>query len=267
MNPNASGTIVFDGPQVIHEDRIGDIASALGTATAARTARMVPFAGPAAAGDEAILAALQIDTARSFVVGHEYQWARSFVIGEQVRCVLSVGDLWERGSNCFGEVLCQFTDRDGELVHLQRSTFLELAAPPHRGSAATRAQGDLPPGDPSLFPIGPITRVQMSRYAGATRDFNPIHIDEPYATGPAGMPAVAASGGMILTLALDHLLASRAIERVHKFGGRLTHPVFPGDCLSVTSSSEGQFTVTKHDGTVAVEGVYESVPAAILGAP
>ena len=33
----------------------------------------------------------------------------------------------------------------------------------------------------------PVDRVQLARYAGASGDFNPVHVDETYAKG-MGMP-------------------------------------------------------------------------------
>ncbi|HEY1418259.1 MAG TPA: MaoC/PaaZ C-terminal domain-containing protein, partial [Myxococcaceae bacterium] len=37
----------------------------------------------------------------------------------------------------------------------------------------------------------PVDRVQLARYAGASGDFNPVHVDETYAKG-LGMPSVYA---------------------------------------------------------------------------
>ncbi len=41
---------------------------------------------------------------------------------------------------------------------------------------------------------GPITRVQIAKYAGASGDFNPLHVDEKYATEKAGLDSVIAHG-------------------------------------------------------------------------
>ena len=40
---------------------------------------------------------------------------------------------------------------------------------------------------------GPIERIQLVKYAGASGDFNPIHVDEEYAKS-AGMKSVFAHG-------------------------------------------------------------------------
>lgn len=43
----------------------------------------------------------------------------------------------------------------------------------------------------------PIDRVQLSRYAGASGDYNPVHVDETYAKS-VGMPSVYAPGMLIM---------------------------------------------------------------------
>ena len=44
---------------------------------------------------------------------------------------------------------------------------------------------------PPPLEIGPITRTDIVRYAGASGDLNPIHHDEGFATS-AGFPSVLA---------------------------------------------------------------------------
>lgn len=43
----------------------------------------------------------------------------------------------------------------------------------------------------------PLDRVQLARYAGASGDFNPVHVDETYAKAQ-GMPTVYAHGMLIM---------------------------------------------------------------------
>jgi acyl dehydratase len=43
----------------------------------------------------------------------------------------------------------------------------------------------------------PLDRVQLARYAGASGDFNPVHIDETYAKS-IGMPSVYAPGMLVM---------------------------------------------------------------------
>lgn len=52
------------------------------------------------------------------------------------------------------------------------------------------AVGDVLPG----IVEGPVTRHALGLYAGASGDYNPLHIDQDYARGQAGMPDVFAHG-------------------------------------------------------------------------
>lgn len=86
--------------------------------------------------------------------------------------------------------------------------------------------------------VGPVTRVQIARYAGAVGDFNPIHVDEEFARA-AGMPSVIAHGPLVLTLVLDALVAQAGVDALRRYDARLRAPVVPGDTLTVTPSDSG----------------------------
>jgi acyl dehydratase len=76
-----------------------------------------------------------------------------------------------------------------------------------------------------------LTRAQIVEYAGASGDFNPIHIDEPYATEQCGLPSVIAPGMLTLAMTLDaigRVFGETSIVSVH---ARFLKPVFPGDEL------------------------------------
>ena len=253
MDPNAKGRVIVDARRTIHDDKLDEIADALGTESATITARLVPFVGLALAGDQAVMDAVGIDPSRSFVVSHTYRWQRPFDSGEQVHCKVFVGDTWQKGSNSLGEVVTECRDDGGAVIHEQRSTFIEFGAPKPRSAQTPHPASAGVPG-----PIGPISRVQIARYAGATRDFNPIHVDEVYAREKAGLPSVVASGGLVLSLALDYLIGTGQVDRVRSFGGHLRCPVFPGDTLRVDVPATGAFVVTNDAATVVIEGQIES---------
>jgi acyl dehydratase len=96
--------------------------------------------------------------------------------------------------------------------------------------------------------VGPISRVQIARYAGAVGDFNPVHVDEVFAK-EAGLPSVIAHGPLTLSLVVDALVAQYGADRLRDFDARLRTPVFPGDVLTVTPSEDG-VTVTNAGGDV-----------------
>ncbi len=76
----------------------------------------------------------------------------------------------------------------------------------------------------------PIDRVQLARYAGASGDFNPVHVDEMYAKG-LGMPSVYAPGMLIMGF-LGQLLSDWGRgAQLRKYGVRFIKMVWPGDTV------------------------------------
>jgi acyl dehydratase len=77
---------------------------------------------------------------------------------------------------------------------------------------------------------GPIDRVQLARYAGASGDFNPVHVDEAYARS-LGMPSVYAPGMLVMGM-VGQLVAdwSRGAQ-LRRFGVRFSKIVWPGDLV------------------------------------
>lgn len=94
----------------------------------------------------------------------------------------------------------------------------------------------------------PVSRVQISRYAGAVDDYNPVHVDEEFAKA-AGLPSVIAHGPLTIALALDAVVAQLGPEALRSATARLLAPVFPGDELTVAPTEKG-IEVRKPDGTV-----------------
>jgi acyl dehydratase len=94
---------------------------------------------------------------------------------------------------------------------------------------------------------GPVTRVQIARYAGAVGDFNPVHIDDEFARA-AGLPSVIAHGPLIVALALDAVVEQVGAEALRSARARLLAPVFPGDEL-IVEPADGGVRVSKADGT------------------
>ncbi|MTV25733.1 acyl dehydratase [Nitriliruptoraceae bacterium ZYF776] len=102
---------------------------------------------------------------------------------------------------------------------------------------------------------GPLTRTQIARYASGVRDFNPMHVDEDFATG-AGMPTVIAHGPLTVALALDAVVEQLGVDRVRRANARLTAPVHPGEPLEVVPV-EGGVELRKTDETVAATVILE----------
>ena len=86
--------------------------------------------------------------------------------------------------------------------------------------------------------LPPVDRMRLIKYAGASGDFNPIHlIDE--AAEEAGLPGIIAHG--MLTVATMALLFSPYLEHgyVKTFSSRFSGMVFLGDILRVGGRASG----------------------------
>lgn len=85
-----------------------------------------------------------------------------------------------------------------------------------------------------------VTRADLIRYAGASRDFNPIHWSDRVATS-VGLPGVIAHGMFTMALAARALDTwSGAPGRVHELGCKFTKPVVvPDDDEGVTIVVDG----------------------------
>lgn len=76
----------------------------------------------------------------------------------------------------------------------------------------------------------PIDRIALARYAGASGDFNPLHIDETYAKA-AGMPSVYAPGMLIMGY-LGQLVSSWSRGgQLRKYSVKFVKMCWPGDVV------------------------------------
>lgn len=110
-----------------------------------------------------------------------------------------------------------------------------------------------------------IERIQLVRYAGASGDFNPIHVDEEFARG-AGYRSVFAHGMLSMGF-LGQLLSDWAgPAAVRRLQVRFKAITWPGDVITcqgevveVTEKDQKQVVELKlwtenQTGTVTVEG-------------
>ncbi|TYK44446.1 MaoC/PaaZ C-terminal domain-containing protein [Actinomadura decatromicini] len=96
--------------------------------------------------------------------------------------------------------------------------------------------------------VGPLTRTDFVRYAGAGGDFNPIHHDDGFAAS-AGYPSVFGHGlltaGILSGFACDWL----GRRNLRSYGVRYVAQVWPGDTLILS----GEITGTTEDGLARAE--------------
>lgn len=97
-------------------------------------------------------------------------------------------------------------------------------------------------GDP-VTPLTkpPVTRVQIAKFAGAARDYSPLHIDDDFAKA-AGYGGVFAHGGIALGFATEAVSKWLENGRVLIAHGRFQRLVWPGDILTAKG-----VVVDRHD--------------------
>ncbi len=80
--------------------------------------------------------------------------------------------------------------------------------------------------------IGPVTRTDIVRYAGAGGDFNPVHHDDVYARS-LGLPGVFAMGLLGAGYLSRVLAAEFGASAVQRFTVRFRAQVWPGETLDL----------------------------------
>lgn len=130
----------------------------------------------------------------------------------------------------------------------------------------TLQASDINVGDegPTLV-VEDIERVDFAKYAGASGDFNPLHVDEAYAK-EAGSPSVFGHGMLTAGYAARMVANWFGLANVEQFKTRFTSKLWPGDTLTVTGEvvekydSDGsvfadvEFEATNQDGDPIITG-------------
>lgn len=193
-----------------------------------------------------------------------FAWHRPLAVESSVTVSGTVERVRSRNDTAFLTFLLDVVDGDGPLVE-GRSTFLigasassveEIPPPPVFGRASTFPVGDQLPSPRSA------SRMDLVRYAGATRDWNPIHWDHGEAVA-AGLGGVVVHG-LLQSAWLTQVAATarpgpRPIERARH---RFRSPLRPGQAAEIGGSLEAD-TVDLEltaDGEVTVSARFEMAP-------
>jgi acyl dehydratase len=115
-------------------------------------------------------------------------------------------------------------------------------------------------GDEKVLVKPPVERIQLVKYAGASGDFNRIHVEEGFATA-AGYKSVFAHGMLVMGF-LGQLVSDWVgPERVAKINCRFKAITWPGDVITcrgkvtaVGDTAEVALTATTQEGTTVAEG-------------
>jgi acyl dehydratase len=110
-----------------------------------------------------------------------------------------------------------------------------------------------------------ITRQGIAKYAGASGDFNPLHVDEEYAQD-VGHDSVIAMGMYTAGIAGTMMNQWLGVENITSYSVRFEEIAYPGETVTyqadVTESIEdgltAEFTATKESGETILSGTVEA---------
>jgi acyl dehydratase len=140
-----------------------------------------------------------------------------------------------KGSGTTATIKLEQRDTSGALLNEQYVTEF------YRGVPSDLAVGETAPALPREPPDGPplhsstvvLEEDLPQRYADASGDHNPIHLDASYARA-AGLPGVIVHGLASLAIATRTVLEAAGLDAssVGRLGCRFTRPIAPGDALT-----------------------------------
>jgi peroxisomal enoyl-CoA hydratase 2 len=110
--------------------------------------------------------------------------------------------------------------------------------------------------DSPVMVVPPLSELDFVRYAGASSDFNPIHINES-SSRATGVPAVFGHGMLTMGLAGRFICEWVGIDNLSRFRTRFQSKVWPGDRLRVTGDRSGceiSFEIHNQRGKIVATG-------------
>jgi acyl dehydratase len=184
---------------------------------------------------------LGVDLLRLLHSEQDMFFFRPAVPGDIITSVAKIAAIEEEigGESLALEVHC--TDQRGEPV--QRMMFTAfIRGPGSRERKRARVAEAVPSGEPLLRVRQKVDEDQTFRYASASGDHNPIHVDENVAK-LAGLPGIIVHGlctmAFISKMVIDHLCGHDP-RKLRRLRARFSRPVFPGQEITtaVWCSSE-----------------------------
>lgn len=192
----------------------------------------------------------------------EIIYRRPLVAGEELVLTPQLTAVEDKGRGAVYIVTVRAADSSGETVNTQNAAIFVRGA----GSGVERpasAKPEPPQRDNLVATVGSHVDVEMpSRYAPASGDHNPIHLDDAVAKA-VGLPGVINHGLGTMSLVtgdmVDEVLGGDP-SRIRRLKVRFTDMVIPGSDLStaVWSTSGGYlFETTRGDESVVMSGIME----------
>lgn len=158
---------------------------------------------------------------------------RPLPVGEKVTVRAAVIGLHGKRSGTAATIKVETRDSGGQLVNEQYVTefYRGVATDLAVGSAAPAVPAASVDGLPMVTASSPLALDLPRRYADASGDHNPIHLDEEFARA-AGLPGVIVHGLASLALAAQAVQSAAGTSELSRLGCRFTRPVAPGDTLT-----------------------------------
>lgn len=137
-------------------------------------------------------------------------------------------------------ICCLLTNQDGALAAEMRSLMFVRGSGARSKAAAAEPAPD--PGEPLFSVVQTVDQDQTLRYAEASGDHNPIHVDPDFARNVAGLPGIILHGMCTMAFAgkviLDELCGGDP-TRLARLKVRFSKPVFPGETLTTRAWPAG----------------------------
>jgi len=211
-------------------------------------------------------------------VDQMFRWYQPWLVEESLSVRGTVERVRARGAGNFVTFAVTVDNAAGERVLDSGSTFLmssqsSNSAPDEEVEPPIRARGRNDVPDTVVFPAGgeglaefakSASRSDLVRYAGATRDWNPIHFDHEAAVA-AGLPGVVVHG--LLMSAWAAQAGTRLVDHPRPLAEarfRFRAPLRPGDQAAVTGVVEGDSGDDSRLKVQVMAGGVERVSAAIV---
>jgi acyl dehydratase len=152
----------------------------------------------------------------------------------------------------------------GDPVNEQLATIIVRGAGSGEKRPSAPREEPEPPGEPAVSFSRHVAEDMPTRYAAASGDPNPIHVDDGVAK-MVGLPGVINHGLGTLSLVTGGLvehLAGGDPASVRRIKARFTDVVFPGSDLDTSAWGAGdlhRFETVRPDGKVVMRGEFEAV--------
>jgi acyl dehydratase len=179
---------------------------------------------------------LNVDVLRLLHGEQDMQFLRPLVPGDIITSAATVAAIEEEaaGESLAIEVHCG--NQRAELVQTIRFTAL-IRGRGSREKKRPTATEAAPMGEPLFRVPQKIDADQTYRYAKASGDYNPIHVDENVAK-LAGLPGIIVHGLCTMALA-SKVMIDRLCDgdprRLRRLRARFSRPVFPGQEITTTA--------------------------------